>query len=114
MVERPTPFRPGEIIDQQGETADYLHVLTSGGASVSATGPDEVRSTVAQLGAGDVFGEIRLITGQPRSATVAATSEVMCYRLDKASLQTLLRRRPALAEAIAALRAISQAQWAGR
>ena len=44
-----------------------------------------------------------LITGEPRSATVVALSEVDCYRLDRESFGEILTRRPQIAEAISAL-----------
>jgi CRP-like cAMP-binding protein len=45
-----------------------------------------------------VFGEMGLMTGAPRSATVIARSDVDCYRLDKAGFEGILRQRPEIAE----------------
>ena len=44
-----------------------------------------------------------LLTGEPRSATVVADSEVECFRLDKAAVQEIINARPALAEQLAKL-----------
>ena len=51
-----------------------------------------------------------LMTGAPRSATVVATTEVECYRLDKAAFQDVIRRRPELAEHVAQVLAERQHQ----
>jgi len=53
---------------------------------------------VARLGRGSLFGEMSLMTGAPRAATVVATTDVECYRLDKAVFKEVLRDRPELAE----------------
>jgi CRP-like cAMP-binding protein len=42
-----------------------------------------------------------LLTGQARSATIAAESEVLCYRLDKAAFESIIQARPELADALA-------------
>jgi CRP-like cAMP-binding protein len=55
---------------------------------------------VASLGAGDYFGEMALMTGEPRHATVVALTDSHCYRLDKESFHDILRRRPEIAEDI--------------
>lgn len=96
------PFRRGEIITHQGNQAHYLYLLTKGEAVVSVEEHDEGRE-VAILRAGDVFGEMGLMTGEPRSATVKACTDVTCYRLDKDSFGDVLKRRPEIAEAISHL-----------
>ncbi len=97
------PFRPGEIINHQGEAADYLYILTRGEASVRVANAGGVSSPVATLRAGDVFGEMGMMTGQPRTATVEARTDVVCYRLDKHAFKAILQRRPEIAEAISLL-----------
>ena len=56
---------------------------------------------VAQLKGPCIFGEMSLLTGEPRSATVIATTEVECFRLDKTAIQPLLEKRPELAVQLA-------------
>jgi CRP-like cAMP-binding protein len=58
---------------------------------------------VATLSAPTVFGEMSLLTGEPRSATVIAMSDVECFRLDKAAVQRVLAARPELAQQLADL-----------
>jgi len=56
---------------------------------------------ISTLRAGQFFGEMALLTGDARSATVVAKTDVECYRLDGKSFQGLLLGRPEIAEGIA-------------
>lgn len=96
---RRTPFGRAEIITRQGAKANWLYVLTKGEVEVRvATGDNDQR--VAVLNAPSFFGEMALMTGQPREATVVALTEVECLRIDKAGFQGILQKRPAIAERI--------------
>jgi small-conductance mechanosensitive channel len=96
---RRTPFGRAEVITRQGATANWLYVLTKGDVEVRvATGDNERR--VAVLHAPSFFGEMALMTGQPREATVVALTEVECLRIDKAGFQGIVQRRPEIAERI--------------
>lgn len=71
-------FDPGEVIMSEGESAEWFAYLTSGTAEVSRGGPTgAVRIGVAKPGS--VLGELALVTGRPRSATVTATTEVVAF-----------------------------------
>jgi phage-related protein len=76
-------------------------MIAAGEAEVYWEAPDGERRLLTRLPAGSVFGEMGLMTGAPRSATVVAAQDVECYRLDKASFADVLHARPALAEAMA-------------
>ena len=94
---QPAPFVAGEVITKQGAVAHYLYILTSGEAEVRATSAG-VTHTVAKLHAPDFFGEMGLVTGEPRSADVVAATDVECFRLDKTTFTTVLMHRPGIAE----------------
>lgn len=86
---------PGQAVVREGE----------GGASmfVVAAGVLEVRQGAARLavlGPGSVFGEMSMLTGAPRSATVAAVTSATLYEVTADSIAPLLAARPALAEAL--------------
>jgi len=98
-----TPFAKGDILTRQGETAHWLFILVSGEADVFLELPDGSRRWIDTLRAGVFIGEMGLMTGAPRSATVLARTELLSYRLDKASFQTVLSKRPELAEEISEL-----------
>jgi small-conductance mechanosensitive channel/CRP-like cAMP-binding protein len=97
---RHAPFGPGETMTRQGAEAHWLYMIVEGDASVRIA-TDGRQREVATLHSGDFFGEMSLLTGEKRTATVIATTPVECYRLDKAAFQSLLSRRPELAERIA-------------
>jgi small-conductance mechanosensitive channel len=96
---RRTPFGRAEVITRQGAQANWLYVLTKGEVEVRIASSEGDRR-VAVLKAPSFFGEMALMTGQPREATVVALNEVECLRVDKADFQQILVRRPAIANRI--------------
>lgn len=97
---RYAPFTKGEALTRQGAEAHWLYMILDGQASVRVSSGGQERE-VARLGPGDFFGEMSLMTGEPRSATVVALTDVECYRLDKSAFQETVRSRPELAEDVA-------------
>jgi CRP-like cAMP-binding protein len=90
------------VLTRQGAEAHWLYLIVEGRVAVRVAGVDGgVDREVAQLGGGDFFGEMSLMTGEPRSATVVALTPVQCFRLDKAAFQEILKRSPALADPVA-------------
>jgi small-conductance mechanosensitive channel/CRP-like cAMP-binding protein len=94
------PFMPGEPITRQGAEAHWLYVITRGSAEVFITADGDLRKSVASLKAGDFFGEVGMMIGSQRNATVLALEPSECYRLDKEAFRDILRARPEIAEAI--------------
>jgi len=94
------PFLAGDTMTRQGAVAHWLYLVISGDADVWSEEPDGSRSHIATLHGGNVFGEMGMMTGDPRRATVTARSDVVCYRLDKAGLQEILQARPDIAAEI--------------
>lgn len=103
-----SPFAQGEVITRQGNVAHWLYILTAGEADILVENGSEPRRRINTLTAGSFFGEAGIMTGAPRSATVAARTNVECYRLDKAALEGVLRARPELVEHISSLMASRQ------
>jgi small-conductance mechanosensitive channel/CRP-like cAMP-binding protein len=97
-----THFVHGEAMTRQGAKANWLYLIAEGDAEV-VVGVDGKSQRVATLHGGDLFGEMGLMTGEPRSATVYATTEVTCYRLGKEAFEEVLRSRPEIAEQIAGI-----------
>lgn len=95
------PFVTGEVLTRQGAEAHWLYLILKGEVSVHVRSDEGLEKEVARLGSGDFFGEMSLMTGAPRSATVVAVSPVECYRLDKDAFQKVIRERPAIAEPVA-------------
>jgi CRP-like cAMP-binding protein len=96
----PAPFAAGDVITRQGAIAHWLYLLVSGEADIWVDTADAPRRHVSTLGPGQVFGEMGMMTGEPRRATVTAKTDVECYRLDKAGFEGIIRSRPAIAEDI--------------
>jgi small-conductance mechanosensitive channel/CRP-like cAMP-binding protein len=101
------PFSRGEAITRQGSEGHYLYMLVAGEAAVRVSRDGDERE-VARLKPGNFFGEMSLLTGAQRSATVIALTDVECFRLDKESFQEILRERPEITEGVAAILAQRQ------
>jgi small-conductance mechanosensitive channel/CRP-like cAMP-binding protein len=99
----PTPLAVGDVATKQGEPSDSLYILARGQIGIfrdaSADG-QLARQRLATLPAPQYFGEMGLLTGQARTATSIAESEVLCYRLDKRGFEAIIRARPEIADAM--------------
>jgi len=74
---------PGDVIVRQGDPGDSLYLIEVGQADVVVGSHGGERVAVAQLGPGDYFGEIALLTGEPRIADVVAAGPMTLLRLTK-------------------------------
>jgi small-conductance mechanosensitive channel/CRP-like cAMP-binding protein len=99
------PFGRGEAVTREGEVDDGLYMIVEGDMSVRiGKGTDE--KEVARLGPGQFFGEMSLMTGEARTASVVAATDVICYRVDKPAFEAVLGEMPALADQIAEILAV--------
>jgi small-conductance mechanosensitive channel/CRP-like cAMP-binding protein len=94
---QPGLYVRGEALFRQGEPADSLFVLAHGRLAVYDE-RDGARRRLATLEAPAYVGEMGLLTGQPRGATVMAEGDVECLRVDKAGFDAILRARPEIVE----------------
>lgn len=108
---RYAPFAPGEPITRQGSVAHWLYILMDGTTEVRV-GIDGVEKIVARIQAPNFFGEMGLMTGEPRRATVVAVTEVECYRLDKEAFNRIVQERPEIAREISGLLANREVELA--
>ena len=97
------PFARGDILTRQGAIAHWLYIIVSGEAEAWWQPPEGPRRLLEKRGSGSVFGEIGLMTGAPRRATVIATSAVEAYRLDKEGFQEIIEQRPELADSLSGI-----------
>jgi len=89
-------FGPGEVVFRQGEQGDRLYVVKTGVIEVVATPSDGSEPTVvAYLGNGEVIGELALLTGSPRSATVRSPEHAVLFAVEKAVFLDLMDVLPA-------------------
>jgi len=87
----------GQILFSYGEPGDCLYVIRSGKAEVFFKDDTGTRIVLEVAGPGDVVGELSLLDGGPRSASVVVTEALDALRLDRADLDHFLRSHPAAA-----------------
>ena len=91
-------YRRGEVIFHQGDPGDSLHFLTEGRVKVVLDAETGEEAVIAILGPGECFGELALIDGEPRSATVETLEPVQTLSLSRADFMTVIRENPVVAE----------------
>ncbi|HUS27389.1 MAG TPA: mechanosensitive ion channel family protein [Kofleriaceae bacterium] len=94
------PYAAGESITREGERDDGLFIIVEGDAVVRI-GIGSTGREVARLGAGQFFGEMSLMTGEARTASVLAATDLVCYRMSKTAFELVLRETPSIADQIA-------------
>jgi small-conductance mechanosensitive channel/CRP-like cAMP-binding protein len=90
------PFTAGETIIVQGGAVEHLYILTGGTVEVRIT-IDGVSKAVTTISAPSYFGEMGMLTGELRSATIVAVGEVECWRLDRDAFAHVVEARPEIA-----------------
>ena len=89
----------GDIIARQGDTADAMHFILNGRVSIFAgSGDDQIR--IRSLGPQTTVGEMGLISGQPRSATIRAETPSVLYALSRNAYERIKSDNPALGQAL--------------
>ena len=92
-------YAPGEPIVRRGQQGNSMFVIIRGSVKVQV--PEEgYNKTINTLGENDFFGEMSLLTGEPRSANVIAVAETEVLRIDKNGLRPLFESNPQLVESI--------------
>jgi len=116
---RPRKLGPGEILFRAGDKGDALYIVAHGSVEVlaSSQNDDAVASrSIATLGEGQAFGEMALLTGSPRTATIRATTDVELLAIGKDDFDRLVKNDRVLASAVQQLsheRAISNLSASG-
>lgn len=87
----PIEFAPGETIVKEGEAGDAFYLVQEGRARVTVGGAQK-----GVLGPRSYFGEISVIDGGPRTATVEAETKVAALKLTSAALQRTLQKYPSI------------------
>ncbi|WP_167859506.1 peptidase domain-containing ABC transporter [Paenibacillus cymbidii] len=90
-------YEPGSELVRENEAGDAFYIVKSGSALVEKGSASEI---VNRLYAGDFFGELALLTGEPRRATIRAADTVTAYRLAKSDFDELIRRYPVILDSI--------------
>jgi NTE family protein len=92
-------YRKGEVIFVEGGSGDSMYLIESGQVKV-VSGTDEEEKLFAYLGPGNFFGEMALLLGEPRSATVKVDIDTELWVLHKTDMDELLEQHPSIAVTI--------------
>jgi CRP-like cAMP-binding protein len=91
-------YAEGEIVVREGDTTSSMFLVATGRVAISIHGETRSSQKLAILEPGAAFGEISLLTGEPRLATARAMSETTLVEIDKDTLAPILRANPSLVE----------------
>jgi len=89
---RERTFGPGETATVEGEPGDSFYVVEAGEAEILVQGQPQ-----GSVRPGGYFGEIALLTGSGRAATIKATTDLHCYCLAALDFRTVVEGNPAIA-----------------
>jgi putative oxidoreductase len=93
-------FSKGSIIVRQGDTPENFYVIRKGKVKVFRLSEEGIRTDLTELGEGAYFGELAIVTGQPRTASVEAGEGTVLTEISKEEFDTLLDYNPPLARQI--------------
>ncbi len=93
-------YREGETLCRQGERGVAAFLITSGKVRVENEGEDGLVTSVAVLGQGHFVGELSVIDGAERVATLRAATDVEVLVLTQWSMAALIKTRPSIAAAM--------------
>jgi tetratricopeptide (TPR) repeat protein len=89
-------YEEGDIIISEGDPGTSLYVIATGEVKVYTRGSGKENLYLAKLGSGDFFGEVSVLTGKPRTATITASQKSELLRLDKEKLDAILVKHPGI------------------
>jgi small-conductance mechanosensitive channel/CRP-like cAMP-binding protein len=107
-------FAEQEVIIREGDTSTELFIIEAGAVVVTVNRPEEGPLELARMGAGNFFGEMAALTGEPRRATVRAIKECQVLVVGKAALAQVFESSPELAEHVSQTIALRQANLSTR
>jgi len=90
-------FKPGQIIIREGELGQLFYVVTEGTVKVSISNADGEEIVLQEVDAGGFFGELSMLTSEPRAAQVSALDEVTVLALERQEFFEFLQKKPGAA-----------------
>jgi CRP-like cAMP-binding protein len=89
-------FEKDDTVCKIGDQGDAMYIIITGKVNICIYGTDGQEQVVASLGPGDYFGEMALLTGEPRSATVKTSEPAEMFLLYKDDFDVILERFPSI------------------
>ena len=93
-------FEAGDMIVAEGAPGDSMFILTSGKVKAYVKTPKGKSLKVQEFEEGDFFGEISVLTGKPRTATLTASVDCDCLELTRAALDEITKTHPGVREVL--------------
>jgi CRP/FNR family cyclic AMP-dependent transcriptional regulator len=100
QIARAKVYQPRVQVFQQGDQSDSVFIIQSGYLKVAVSGPGGSLSTLAVMGVGEIFGELSLLDGGPRSGTVTTMSRTDLLAIDREPFLRLIEAQPRVGIAI--------------
>jgi len=95
---RPQQYGAGETIVRQGDEGETFFLIDGGEVAVQLTASDGTERALTALRRGQFFGEMSLLTGEPRTATVVAVKDSLLLSLDRGAFREVLLGHPEIAQ----------------
>jgi cAMP-dependent protein kinase regulator len=93
-------FAPADVIVREGEPGTSLFLIESGSVEVQTFDPKGRRLVLAELGPGEFFGEVAVLTGRPRTATILAKESVTVIEITREQLEDIVAAHPQVREVL--------------
>jgi len=93
-------YEEGSVIVAEGDPGDSMFVVVNGEVSVNTTNVKGKRITLANLGEGEFFGEISLLTGRPRTATIITNIDSDLLELTRKDYENIVADHPNVADVL--------------
>jgi CRP/FNR family transcriptional regulator, cyclic AMP receptor protein len=98
QVAIPRSFPRDTRVFHEGDPGDACYIVRTGSCRVTREHPDGRAITLANLGPGAIFGELAMLDGEARSASVEATEDAELLALPATDMRSLIREHPGMAE----------------
>ena len=98
QVAVPRSFPRETRVFHEGDPGDACYIIRTGSCRVTREHPDGRAITLANLGPGSIFGELAMLDGESRSASVETTEDTELLALPARDVRALIRRHPEMAE----------------
>ena len=91
-------FAAGETIFHEGDPGDYLYIIVAGEVEVIRERPGQSETMLNRLGPGEYFGEMALVSNEPRNATIRTITPVDAVTMERTAFTTLCMYLPGMKE----------------